>query len=267
MIDTHVHLQDDRYRKDLEAVLARAAAAGVSAAVVPGTTMEDSREAVRLARCSAVTACRLYAAVGIHPTYAHRMTPEVYDELRDLAAEPGVVAIGEIGLDYYWPRIKDRGWHCAEPEVQRRVLKQQLALASELQLPVVIHDRDAHQETLDILRTWKARDSHARGTLHAYAGGPGLLDEVLTLGFHIGIDGPVTYENATDVHAVAQQVPLPRLLLETDGPYLTPSPHRGQRNEPAFLTHIASRIAALRGVAKELVAQITHDNAVRFYRL
>ncbi|MGC9520486.1 MAG: TatD family hydrolase [Anaerolineae bacterium] len=267
MIDTHVHLQDNQYSDDLEMVLTRASAARVSAAVVPGITVGDSREAVRLAQQHRAAPCRLYAAIGVHPTYAHLMTPEAMDELRSLAESPLVVAIGEIGLDYYWPRIKDRGWTCAEPKLQRKVLKQQLTLATELQMPVVIHDRDAHRDTLDILRAWKARDPHARGTLHAYAGGPELLDEVLQLGFYIGIDGPVTYKNATDLHAVAQQVPISRLLLETDGPYLTPAPHRGKRNEPAFLTHVAERIAELRGVAVELVQRTTHDNAVSFYDL
>ncbi len=261
LIDTHVHLHDPRYSHDLEQVLTRAAEAGVTAAILPGTTVEESVEAVRLAEVHAKSPCALYAAVGVQPTNAHLLAAGALETLRDLAASPRVVAIGEIGLDYYWPGVKNREWECAEPAVQREAFEQQLALASELDLPVIIHDRDAHLDTLNTLRAWTQVQPTARGTLHAYAGGLTHLAAVLELGFYIGIDGPVTFPSATELHDVARQVPLDRLLLETDGPYLTPAPHRGTRNEPAYLLHIVTQIAELRGLSRDKVAKATTMNA------
>ncbi len=195
------------------------------------------------------------------------MTPESLPALRALAAATYVVAIGEIGLDYYWPGISDRGWVCADPETQRRAFQQQLTLASELDLPVIVHDRDAHRDTLDLLTAWKAEDPRARGTLHAYAAGPEFLDQAMALGLHIGLDGPVTFKKAVDLRDVARRVPLRRMLLETDGPYLTPVPHRGKRNEPAYLTHIAERIAEIRDVTVEEIRAATTDNAKALFGL
>ena len=266
MIDTHVHLQHGSYADDLDAVLMRAAEAGVVAAIVPGTNLEDSRAAVALAERYAGAPCALYAAVGVHPTDADRLTPAVLDELRALARHPRVVAIGEIGLDYYWPRIPDRGWPCAEPERQREALAAQLALAAEVGLPVIIHDRDAHEDTLCIVQTWAEGGPERTGALHAYAGGPRWLAQSLSLGFSIGMDGPVTFERATGLQEVARQVPPDRLLLETDGPYLTPMPHRGRRNEPAYLQYIAQRIAELKHVPLNEVTETTASNARRLFR-
>jgi TatD DNase family protein len=265
IVDTHVHLQDPRYQDDLSRVLARAAEAGVTKAIVPGTTVEDSLEAVRLAEAHAQSPCALYATVGVQPTNAHLLTASALATLRELAGSPRVVAIGEIGLDYYWPRIENRGWHCADPAEQREAFDRQLALAAELDLPVVIHDREAHDDTLNALRAWTEVHPSARGTLHAYAGGVQHLAAVLELGFCIGMDGPVTFRTASELHAVARQVPLERLLLETDGPYLTPVPHRGQRNEPAYLVHVVAQIADLRALSLDEVAQATTTNAARLF--
>ncbi len=260
LIDTHVHLQSDAYAADLGAVLARAAKAGVVTCIVPGTTLEDSRAAIALAERQA-----LYAAVGIHPTEADTLTSQALDELRVLARHPRVVAIGEIGLDYYWPRQTRRDWPCAAPSRQREALQAQLELAAELHLPVIIHDREAHEDTLEILAAWVAGGAGRTGTLHAYDGGPERLAAVLELGFYIGMDGPITYRKSPELPAVARQVPLESLLLETDGPYLTPAPHRRQRNEPAYLPLIAQRIAELRGVPVEAIAQATSANARRLF--
>jgi TatD DNase family protein len=260
-IDTHVHLQHAKYTQDLDDVLARAGAAQITAAIVPGTDLESSRAAVALAERHAEGPCALYAAVGLHPTEAHAYTAAVDQALRELAQHPRVVAIGEIGLDFYWPRVPDRGWPCAEPDQQIEALAAQLALAAELGLPVILHDREAHTEILRRLKAWVQGGVGRTGTLHAYAGGPEHLDEALELGFYIGMDGPVTFKKAKALHRVAQQVPLERLLLETDGPYLTPQPHRGRRNEPAYLPHIARRIADLRGGSVQDVAETTTHNA------
>jgi len=267
LIDTHAHLQNARFADDLDTILTRAAECGVTTAIVPGSTLEDSRAAVDLAERYAGTPCKLYAAVGVHPTDADSITPATLAELRELATHPRVVAIGEIGLDYYWPNIPDRGWPCAEPAQQRAALEAQVTLAAELSLPVILHDRDAHADILDILRAWTRDHPERRGTLHAYAGGPALLTEALSLNLYIGMDGPVTFKKATGLHEVARQVPLDRLLLETDAPYLTPHPYRGRRNEPAYVAYVAERIAALKDLAAETIATATTANAQRIFRL
>lgn len=269
MIDTHVHLQLSQYNDDLVAVLDRAGAAGVHAAIVPGTTLQDSVAATGLAATYRDAVCSLYATVGIHPTSAHMLTGDVLETLAGLAAEQRVVAIGEIGLDYYWPKRKNRGWCCASPEAQRDALRHQLALASDLDLPVVIHDRDAHGDMLEILGAWQTDNTRARarGVLHSYSGGLDLLQDMLDLEFYIGMDGPVTFRKAKDLHEVARAVPLDRLILETDGPYLTPQPHRGQRNEPAYIPLIAARIAKLKGLAIEQIAEATTTNAETLFGL
>ncbi|MEJ5311781.1 MAG: TatD family hydrolase [Anaerolineae bacterium] len=267
LVDTHAHLQHARFADDLGAVLQRAAENGIKAAIVPGSTLEDSRAAVALAERYASAPCMLYAAVGIHPTAADDLTPATLAELQELAARPRVVAIGEIGLDYYWPNMPKRGWPCAEPEQQRAALEAQLALAADLGLPVILHDRDAHADILDILRAWMRGHPERNGTLHAYAGGPALLAEALALNLYIGMDGPVTFEKATGLHEVARQVPLDRLLLETDAPYLTPHPYRGQRNEPAYLTYVAASIATRRGIPVDTLAATTTANAHRLFAL
>jgi TatD DNase family protein len=267
LIDTHAHLQHARFADDLDAATVRAAERGVTAAIMPGSTLEDSRAAIALAERYTGPPCALYAAVGVHPTDAGSLTPATLAELREIAQHPRVVAIGEIGLDYYWPNIPNRGWPCAEPSQQRTVLEAQLALAAELSLPVILHDRDAHADILDILRAWIHDHPERTGTLHAYAAGSALLPEALTLNLYIGMDGPVTFEKATGLHEVARQVPLDRLLLETDAPYLTPHPYRGRRNEPAYLTYVADYIATVRDIPVETLAAATTTNAQRLFRL
>ncbi|MEA3310379.1 MAG: TatD family hydrolase, partial [Chloroflexota bacterium] len=208
VIDTHVHLQFEAYATDLPEVLARAAEIGCSAAIIPGTTLADSRAAVELAQTHADGPCQLYAAVGIHPTNGHQLNTSVLTQLRQLAQEPRVVAIGEIGLDYYWPSKTERSWQCATPVEQRRAFELQLKLAAEFQLPVIVHDREAHAETLQILRAWVTAGTGRTGTLHAYAGGQSYLEETLALGFYLGMDGPVTFHQSSELHAVAQEAPL-----------------------------------------------------------
>jgi TatD DNase family protein len=266
-IDTHVHLQNKAYADDLEAVLTRAADAGVRACIVPGSDLASSRAAVALAERYAAGACALYAAVGVHPTNGHTLTPEVLAELETLAQHPRVVAVGEIGLDYYWPRRTDRSWRCATRDEQQTALEQQLQLAAEHDLPVILHDRDAHDAMLETLEHWRAGGVGRTGTLHAYAGGPQRLDAVLALGFYVGMDGPVTYSDAGDLRDVARAVPLDRLLLETDGPYLTPAPHRGKRNESSYLTYIAQRIAELRQTEMDRIAEAATRNARALFDL
>ncbi|MGC9346851.1 MAG: TatD family hydrolase [Anaerolineae bacterium] len=266
MIDTHVHLQDRRYAADLDAVLQRAAEAGVTAAVVPATNLEDCPVVVALTEDYADAPCRLYAAVGIHPTEAHDLERGWLERLRNLAQHPRVVAIGEVGLDYYWPRREKRGWPCASPACQREVFQYQLELAADLGLPVIVHDRDAHEDTLTMLISWLDGAADRGATLHAYAAGTAYLEQAMASGLYVGIDGPVTFKKATELHAVARRVHLDRLLLETDGPYLTPVPHRGKRNEPAYVSFVAERIAELRDVSIDLLDRATTHNAQTLFK-
>ncbi len=267
MIDTHVHLQDERYRDDIDNVLNRARQAGLTALIVPGTDLATSEAAIKLASQYSDTELKIYSAIGFHPTEAHQLNQTTLDTLRKMAHNPSVVAIGEIGLDYYWPRNPHRDWECATPETQRRAFREQLELAANLNLPVIVHDRDAHEDTLAILGSWVSESSNRYGTLHAYAAGAVRLQEALEIGFFIGIDGPITFKNAQDIHEVAQTVPLDRLLLETDGPYLTPAPHRGKRNEPAYLTYIRKRIAELKHEHVSTIDAETTRNARSLFRL
>jgi len=259
LTDSHAHLDFPQFSRDRAAVIARARQAGVVAILNVGTDLASSRAAVALAQEHDF----IYAAVGVHPHDAKTVTPALLDELRDLARQPKVVAIGEIGLDYY----RDLS---PRPQ-QRQAFEQQLALAAELNLPVVVHSRDAHDDVLAMLRAWCAAAPPAtnreRGVLHSYSAGPERLEEVLALGFSIGISGPVTFANAYSLRAVAAAVPLERLLLETDCPYLTPEPHRGQRNEPAYVRYVSQAVAAARQATTETVTRAAEANAARLFAI
>jgi len=248
LVDSHAHLDFPQFNGDRDAVIARAQKAGVAWILNVGTDLESSRAAVALAEAYDF----IYAAVGVHPHDARTVTPTVLGELRELARHPKVVAIGEIGLDYY----RD----LSPRPVQRRAFAEQLALAAELGLPVVVHSRDAHEDVLAALR-----EGSGVGVLHSYSAGPERLEEVLALGFFIGIAGPVTFPKAHRLRTVAALVPPDRLLVETDCPYLTPVPHRGKRNEPAYVRYVAEAIARTRGLPTERVAQQTAENAERLF--
>lgn len=259
MIDTHCHLNFDSYRDDLEAVIARAAAAGVTHVIVPAIDPDTSRDILDL--CSRHAG--LFAAVGIHPNSSADFTPALLKPLADVAAHPKVVAIGEIGLDYYWDKSP-------KPK-QFEAFESQLALAAKLALPVIIHNREASADIMDILESWirglpdslKTRP----GVLHSFSAPADIAERALEAGFYIGFTGPITYKKADDLRAVAARVPLDRLLVETDGPFLTPTPHRGKRNEPAYIPFIVERLAALHQVTVEQMAQATTENAARLFAL
>ncbi|MBE9507189.1 MAG: TatD family hydrolase [Chloroflexi bacterium] len=252
LIDSHAHLDFQQFDADREAVIERAREAGLVAIVNIGTDLASSRAAVALAEKYDF----IYAAVGVHPHDAKTVTPVVLEELRALVRHPKVLAIGEIGLDYY----RD----LSPRPVQRRAFADQLALAAELALPVVIHSREAHDDVLAALREWVGTEGDT-GVLHSYSAGPERLEEVLALGFFIGISGPVTFPKANRLRAVAAAAPLDRLLVETDCPYLTPNPHRGRRNEPAYVRYVAQAVARAREMPEEAVAQATADNARRLF--
>ncbi|HET91900.1 MAG TPA: TatD family deoxyribonuclease [Chloroflexi bacterium] len=248
LIDSHAHLDFGQFDGDREAVIARARRAGLVAIVNVGADLASSRAAVALAEGYDF----IYATVGVHPHDARTVTPDVLENLRALARHPTVVAVGEIGLDYY----RD----LSPRPVQRRAFREQLGLASELGLPVVIHSRDAHDDVLAILEAWEGN-----GVLHSYSAGLDLLDRVMRFGFYVGLSGPVTFPKADGLRAVAGAVPLDRLLVETDCPYLTPTPHRGERNEPAYVRYVVETVARSRWMEAEQVASATSDNARRLF--
>ncbi len=252
LIDTHAHLHLPHFDDDRDAVLGRAREAGVARIFEIGYDLPSSRAAVALAERHD----GLYAVVGIQPHDAAEADDAWLDEVRRLAAHPKVVAIGEIGLDYYWDR--------APRAAQERLFRAQLALARELRLPVVIHSRAAQADTVRILRD-AARGQP--GVMHSFSGDWGYAEACLDVGFHLSFSGPLTFPKAVELHEVARRAPLGRLLTETDSPYLAPQPHRGRRNEPAYVRFVVERLAALRQAALEDMAAAVWENAARLFGL
>lgn len=257
LLDTHAHVQDEAFDADREIVLARAAMVGVRAVVCVGYDLQSSRRAVELAARFA----SLFATVGIHPNYSGRATDADWQTVCWLAGQPKVVGIGETGLDNY------RGYTPAA--TQEAWFERHLALAAERDLPVVVHNRDANERVRDLLGRWSAsrRQSSAPGVMHCFSADESTLEACLSFGFRISIAGPVTFKNAERLRALAARVPAERLVVETDAPYLTPHPHRGQRNEPAYVQYTARQLAETRGETFEELAARTTANAVELFRL
>ena len=260
LVDTHCHLDFTAYDGIRAEVVRRALDSGVTRIINPGTDLERSRAAVALADATP----GIDAAVGIHPNSTADFTAALLDELRALAQHPRVVAIGEIGLDYHWDD--------SPKAMQWGAFEAQLALAAELQLPVIVHNRDASQDVLDILAAWTAALPDALklrpGVLHSFSAPPEIAERGLALGFYLGFTGPVTFKKADDLRQIAARVPEDRILVETDGPFLTPHPHRGQfPNEPAYVRFIAERLAALRAVSGDVFAAQSTANAGRLFGL
>lgn len=250
IFDTHAHYDSGAFNADREAVLAALPEAGVGLVVDPGCDVPSSRAAVALAEKFP----HVYAAVGLHPEDCAGCTDADFDAVRALCAHEKVVAIGEIGLDYYWPENPPR-------DLQQQVLRQQLALAQELQLPVIIHDRDAHADTMDIVREF----SRVRGVFHCFAGSVEMARELVDRGWYLSFNGAATFKNARKAPEVIRAVPMERLMIETDAPYLTPVPYRGRRNDSTYVHLVAERIAQLRDMTPAAVEQATWDNGKRFF--
>lgn len=250
-IDSHAHLEMKEFDADRREVIERAGLAGVECIVTVGTNLSLSRKALSLARQYQ----NIYATVGVHPHDVSRAGDKIFDDLKALAQDPKVVAYGEIGLDYF-RNISPR-------EKQVEMFGRQLELAAELNLPVVIHDRDAHEQTLRMVRSSGIR----KGVFHCFSGDWLMAKQCIDLGFYISVPGVVTFDKSQKLHDVVRQVPLDRLLLETDCPYLTPVPHRGKRNEPAFVVHTAQKVAELRGLNLEDVARAATQNTRRLFGL
>lgn len=259
MIDTHCHLNFESYDEDLPAVLERATQAGVTRVLNPAIDVPSSQIVTSLVK----TYPQVYAAVGIHPNSSADFAPAMLDEITTLAANPKIVAIGEIGLDYY------RDYSSRERQIE--AFEAQLALAARLKLPVIIHNRDASEDVIAILETWvntlPAEIKDRPGVLHSFSAPKIIAERALAAGFYLGFTGPITYKNADDLRRIATRVPLDRLLVETDGPFLTPTPYRGKRNEPAYIPIIVQRLAALHVVPVEQMAQATTDNAIRLFQM
>ncbi len=251
LIDTHAHLTMAQFEGDREAVIQRALDSGLRYIITIGISLADAHQAIALTEKYSF----VYAAVGLHPHGAEQVPVSTYPELEKLLTHPKVVALGEIGLDYY------RNY--APREIQQRVFIQQLALARQLGKPIIIHNREAHHDILKILR--QERGAELGGIFHCFSGTPEIAREALDLGFYISIAGPITYRNARKLPEVVAMVPLDRLLIETDCPYLAPHPFRGQRNEPAYVRLVAERIAEIKQVSLSVLTNVVLENALRLF--
>ncbi|MBK8989180.1 MAG: TatD family hydrolase [Chloroflexi bacterium] len=255
LIDTHCHLDMRQFDGDRTAVLQRAAAAGVAAIIVPAIDWQNVTAVTDLAQ----THHSLFAAVGIHPNSSAGWTAVWLETVRAAAALPKVVAIGEIGLDYHWDD--------APKPVQHEAFAQQLALAAALNLPVIIHNREASADVLRLLAASPLAGRENPGVLHSFSGDWAMAQAALDMGFYLGFTGPVTFKKADDLREIVRQTPLERILIETDAPYLAPEPYRGKRNESAYVALVAARIAEVKGVDTAVIAQQTSANAGRLFRL
>jgi TatD DNase family protein len=267
LTDTHCHLDYDKFDSDRAEVIQRATDSGLIRLLVPGLDHRSSKEAVQLAE----NYPGVYAAVGFHPTDLEEFSEGTFHQVKDLASRPKVVAIGEVGIDYYWVKEND------QRAVQREVLKQQLQFAKEINKPVIIHMREendawfgeASVDLLKILEDWQSSLSdplaEKPGVLHSFNGNLETAQKALALNFYLGITGPVTYKNADEKRKIIKQLPLDKILIETDSPFLAPVPVRGKRNEPAYVGHIADKIAEIHSKSPAEIANITTANAARLF--
>ena len=252
LIDSHAHLDGEKFADDRAAVVERALASGVVKIITMGDSLESSARSVALTEEFE----SVYAAVGIHPEEVQPMTAATDDRLAAWTAQEKVVAIGEIGLDYYWEKDEEKR------ALQRAIFVRQLDLARQLRLPVCIHDREAHGDMMKILKT---EGRGLRGVLHCYSGSWEMATELLKGDWYFGVDGPLTYKNAAKLPEIVQRLPAERILVETDSPYLSPMPFRGKRNEPAHVLYVAKKAAELRGESLEAFARATRENTRELY--
>lgn len=252
LFDSHAHLDDNRFTGEVEEVIARAIDNGVTGIINAGACMPSSARSVALAEKYA----GIYAAVGIHPHDAKDAVERDYEQLAKWTQQVKVVAIGEIGLDYYYDH--------SPRDIQQAVFIRQLNVARECNMPVIIHDRDAHGDIMNILRK---EAKGMTGVMHCFSGSMEMAREIVKLGFYVSFAGPVTYKNSTKLKEIAATIPLDRLLVETDSPYLTPYPYRGRRNEPAYVRFVAEEVAALRGMELTDLAAAATENVKRLFSI
>lgn len=254
IFDTHTHLNDKQFAEDRDEVIRRAREEyGVSWMLNVGYNRETIKTSLELAEKYDF----IYSSVGWHPTDANSYQKEDLNFLRELTTHPKVVALGEMGLDYYWDT--------SPKDVQAHVFREQIRLAREVKLPIIIHDRDAHEDVINILRSEHAEE--VGGVMHCFGGDEKIMEAALEMNFYIGLGGPVTFKNAKLPKEIARLIPEERLLLETDCPYLAPHPYRGKRNETGYVRLVAEQIAEIRGLSVEDLAQITTNNAKRLFQI
>lgn len=252
-IDTHVHLNADQYENDVEEVIQRALDAGVKQMVVVGFDRKTINKAMELIE----TYPFIYGVIGWHPVDAVDCTEEDLQWIKELAAHPKIVGIGETGLDYYWEK--------SPKDIQQELFRKQIQLAKDVQLPIVIHNRDATGDVVRILQEEQA--SEAGGIMHCYGGSVETARQCIDMNFYISLGGPVTFKNAKMPKEVAKEIPLDKLLIETDAPYLAPHPYRGKRNEPSYVPLVAEEIARLKEISVEEVAEQTTANAKTIFAM
>ena len=254
MIDSHCHINDELYKNNPEEYVKEALSYGIDAFLVIGYDLASSKEAIKIAEMFD----SVYASVGIHPVDSKKAGPNDLEEIKKLISNKKVIAIGEIGLDYYWDKEE------SDKIRQREFFKKQIELANKYKLPISVHSRDANQETLEVLTETKPLYG---GVMHCYSGSVEMMPSFLKLGLMMGIGGVVTFKNAIKTKVVAKHVPSDMYVLETDAPYLAPTPHRGQPNHSKYIPLIAEEIANLRGVSKEKVIEETDNNFRRVFKI
>lgn len=253
IFDTHAHYDDETFDEDREELLWKMKEQGVEFIVNVGASIASTKKTIELVQRYPF----LYGAVGIHPSETEELKEEDMLWLKKASVQKDIVAIGEIGLDYYWPE-PDR-------EIQKKWFIRQLALASEVKLPVIIHSRDAAEDTLEILKEWDK--DKTGGVIHCFSYSKEIAREYLSMGYYFGIGGVLTFKNARKLVEAVEIIPMEKILLETDCPYLAPEPYRGKRNQSGYIDFVAEKLAKLKGITKEEVLRITSDNAKNFYHL
>ena len=253
IFDTHAHYDDEAFQEDRDELLNSLSTHGIEAVVNVGASIQTTKNTLELMKKYPF----VYGAVGVHPSETEELNDNLMDWLKHVSGEKKVVAIGEIGLDYYWKE--------PDPEIQKHWFVRQLQLAREVKLPVIIHSRDAAQDTLDIMKAEKAGE--IGGVIHCFSYGTEMAREYLNMGFYLGIGGVVTFNNGRKLKEVVEYMPLDRIVLETDCPYLSPVPNRGKRNSSLNLPYVAEAIGQIKGISPEEVIKITNQNARNLYRL
>lgn len=252
IFDSHAHYDDDRFNEDREEVIKEIQDNGVIGVLNCGTSLQGARDSLKLAQEYDF----FYAAVGIHPENADGLTDEAFEEIKEMTKNSKVRAIGEIGLDYYWEENPPK-------EIQKEAFRRQMALARDLNLPVIIHDREAHGDTLDIMKDFP----EVKGVLHCFSGSVEFAHECLRLGYYIGFTGVVTFKNAKKILEVAREVPMDKILVETDAPYMAPTPHRGKRNQSDYIKFIIEKIAEIKGIPTSELEEKTIDNTKNLLKI
>jgi TatD DNase family protein len=253
LIDSHAHLEMPEFKRDLETVIQRAKGSGVEYIFTVGTEKKDWKRALEIANLHP----SIYAILGVHPHNAKEIDNPTYPMLKELCKNGKVRAYGEIGLDFFR--------NLSPRDVQLKRFREQIGLAKELSLPIVVHDREAHQETLETLKSEKAEE--CGGIIHCFSGDYEMAKVCIEMGFYISIPGSITFKNAESFREIVKKIPLESLLVETDAPFLTPEPFRGKRNEPSYVRYTAQKVAEIKKVSFEKVAEVTTENAMRVYRM